>query len=157
MAVVLGGAAYVGLGCDRTNAYQPDWWRYDPGPNQWTRLADFPAPLRAHAFFALHGKAYVGGGRRLGAGTYADAWEYTPANPTGLAEAPPDTFGCCPNPTTGRLHVTGPRTEPARLHDAYGRLVKTLPPGQPTLDLTGLPAGAYLLRGAGGCQKVLLH
>jgi len=72
-----GGFGYVGLG-----ASNPDFWRYDPQDNSWSRVADFPGPPRWGASSFVIGEcAYVGGGTDA-SGYLPDFWKYDIMNNT---------------------------------------------------------------------------
>jgi hypothetical protein len=91
-------------------------------------------------------------------GYYANAALATTASAP-LPQAPP----LYPNPAhltaTVRLPAGSPKL-PLTLSDAQGRIVRHYPvPGtaETVLDLRGLPAGLYVLRGAGSSQKLVVE
>ena len=86
IAFSIGDYGYVGLGntcvgsglC--THEYFNDLWRYDPGTNSWSRMADLPARGRAFsAVFVIGENAYVTGGSTV---DDRDLWRYSVATDT---------------------------------------------------------------------------
>ena len=79
---------------------------------------------------------------------------------TTAAAAAPAALAVFPNPATGwvQLHLP-PAATRAELLDAQGRAVRTVPAaaGAVVLDLTGLPAGLYLVRAAGQMVRLLVE
>ena len=81
VAFVLNGKGYVGSGSYYNNfMYEglTDFWEYDPGTGNWSRVADLPATPRHKAFsFSVNGKGYVGGGEATDlSGFFRDLWEF---------------------------------------------------------------------------------
>ena len=81
----IGSYAYLGLGITASSGSTdlPDFWKYDPSTDKWSKVADFPGTSRAWAFsFTINGKGYVGGGDSYSyeyPGTvFKDLWEYDP-------------------------------------------------------------------------------
>ena len=78
----VGGNGYVGLGYggdgeDRTAL--KDFYKYTPGTNEWTKIADFPGEARFGAVaFTLGNTAYVGLGITSTDKTFSDFYKYEP-------------------------------------------------------------------------------
>lgn len=74
-AVAINGNIYFGLGKSQsTNNALADWWKYDPGADKWTQLANCPVASYIMNSFSIGTKAYVG----MGTGTLYDTnfWCY---------------------------------------------------------------------------------
>ncbi len=84
----------------------------------------------------------------------------TSSRPAALLPGSPVAWRAIPQPAHGLLRLEGLPPAwlgtPAQLIDAAGRLVAT-PALQPTLDLTGLAPGLYLLRAHGATLRLLVH
>lgn len=80
-AVTLGDAIYVGGGLRTLFTNSAEFWRYEPAPDRWTRLADLPA-ARDHGMMAvLDGSIYFFGGYSQAISSpSASAWRYDPSN-----------------------------------------------------------------------------
>ncbi len=82
-----------------------------------------------------------------------------PTTSTRDPSAPPATLTAFPNPTSGPLSVrySAQAQTPCTVFDARGRKVRTRPFNGPaaTLDLTGLPQGAYFLHVDGQVLKII--
>ena len=76
----LNGEWYIGLGNDQmpNPAARTDFYKYNPGTNVWTRLADFPGTFyQFSSNFVLGSKAYLFYGEALN--NQKELWEYDPA------------------------------------------------------------------------------
>jgi hypothetical protein len=51
-----------------------------------------------------------------------------------------------PNPTTGRFQLTNIRADRVQVYDNTGRLMRDISQPGSELDLSGLPAGVYVLK-----------
>jgi hypothetical protein len=84
------------------------------------------------------------------ASNWTPIWSFTYDPSTGLSQGPENSFQVYPNPTSDRITIRMPASEPAQLLliDAAGRTVRTLTVSGVggTMDLTGLPSGGYWLR-----------
>ncbi len=95
VSFVVDGKAYVGTGFssniayDSARVYYNDFYRYDPGNNTWSKIANFPGAVRSDAIsFVLNGKGYVSCGTddSLTKG-YNDMYAYDPTSNTWNKEA----------------------------------------------------------------------
>ncbi|MBX3725349.1 MAG: hypothetical protein KF823_05475 [Xanthomonadales bacterium] len=81
-ATVLDGQVYAAGGLSTLTTTHREFWRYHPGTDTWTRLADLPAP-RDHAQMTAHeGAIWLFGGFSSGPQMLqvtSDAWRYDPA------------------------------------------------------------------------------
>jgi len=98
VAFAIGGKGYVGLGYNRDDAKGlknggKDFYSYDPGTNEWTRVADFIGSARYDAIgFSLNGKGYVGTGLDAKGNYCSDMFQYDPAaDPKINASLPADS------------------------------------------------------------------
>jgi len=79
-ACTKGDKVYIGLGFNGNffikDSYLRDWWCYDPGTNEWTRLADYPnANTDCATAFVSANELYVGYG--YSAGYVRDMFRYS--------------------------------------------------------------------------------
>ncbi len=132
----------------------------------WT-IQEFNQPFNA-VVFANPSTGWVGSGRILSADQPA-ILKYTgsPLVGTGGDPAPPQGFSVWPNPVTDRLYVQGNGALSGPIHfqltDLSGKIVLEAAGvynAATVIDMSGLPAGAYLLWGRDdarlpGAQKVV--
>ena len=130
------------------------------------------------SFAAVHGVGFVSGGADPDGCTFlcgSDQWTLTYAQVDGQeygaravgAEEPPrpqpSPLALYPNPTRGVVIVraeSGAGRSVEGLYDVAGRLVRSsvLPPsGVGPLDLSGLPAGVYVVRAGGAVGRVVVR
>lgn len=50
-----------------------------------------------------------------------------------------------PNPTTGKLEITGAKTAEIRIRDTFGRIVKEQLMSNQILDISTFPNGSYFI------------
>lgn len=74
------------------------------------------------------------------------AIEASLADAVGVNEANTEQVGVSPNPATDVLNIAGAKWTKATILDLQGREVLTAPVFAGKLDVTSLPAGAYILR-----------
>jgi len=84
VAFVLNNKAYVGTGtADGLNGLS-DFYEFDPAigtQGQWSKVADFNGPRYGAIAFTVKGRAFVGSGLDINAGTvFNDLWEYDQLN-----------------------------------------------------------------------------
>ncbi len=66
--------------------------RSDPATDQWTSMADLPAPRGGHTAATIEERIHVTGGEDLASGdTFSDHWAYDPATDRWTAEPPMPT------------------------------------------------------------------
>lgn len=92
VAFSLNGYGYVIMGRDTSGQTFRDCWRYTPGTDTWTPMANFPGVARYGATgFAINGKGYMGTGWQEdtpGVQKHLrDWWEYDPATDTWTQKA----------------------------------------------------------------------
>lgn len=92
VGMAIGNYGYIGTGFDGTT-YFKGWWRYDPGNNSWTQMADLGLPSfpsiagrERTVGFSLGGYGYVGTGSDGGT-NYNSWWQYDPAANTWALKA----------------------------------------------------------------------
>ncbi|NPD46628.1 MULTISPECIES: kelch repeat-containing protein [unclassified Lentimicrobium] len=61
-AVSLNNEVYFVAGCTKTTRSSASFYKFNPQKNQWTKLADIPAPATNFALAAVNGKIYAIGG-----------------------------------------------------------------------------------------------
>ncbi len=90
-AVALDGFIYLGGGLSSISSNSAEFWRYQPGEQRWTRLANLPA-ARDHGMMAAHGGMiyYFGGNSRALSGASNLVWRFDPGTGawSGLAPMP---------------------------------------------------------------------
>ena len=82
VAFSINGIGYVGVGYNRDLDIEElrDFWKYDPGKDQWTQLKDFAGTRRYNAVaFAINGRGYLGTGFD-GDNFNNDLWQYNPGS-----------------------------------------------------------------------------
>jgi hypothetical protein len=131
---------------------------WDFGPDATPQTATGAGPHGV--VFATEGSKTV----RLSANsipTCANTVEKTFTPGTSRAAETENRFTLSPNPTTGQLYLTFPQpvSGTLRVLDALGKVVLTQPLTQATtatFDLTGQPAGVYVVQALGQTAKVVL-
>ncbi len=76
---VVDGAVYAAGGYDINFAPIANAWRYDPAIDQWTAIADMPAPRGAHQMLTIGERLWVVGGDGPDS---SSLWVYDPATDT---------------------------------------------------------------------------
>jgi N-acetylneuraminic acid mutarotase len=72
----IGGLAYIGCGTGTVHA-NTDFYKYNPGSNTWTALANVPVARSMACGFAIGGKGYLTCGSSTNMSVYLnDLWEY---------------------------------------------------------------------------------
>ena len=88
-----------------------DFYRYDPGANEWQVLPDFPGPDRSYSYGGAYGgKGYLGFG--LGNAYFNDLWEYDPGT-----QAWTQLASC---PGAGRTHPAFVITDDGKIYVGMG-------------------------------------
>lgn len=82
VSFVIDTLGYVGLGTDEAGNYLSDFYKYDPGTDTWTQIADFGGGPRTNAVaFSIGEFGYVGTGLNA-EDEQADFWKYDPVEDT---------------------------------------------------------------------------
>ena len=102
-AVAYRGAVYVVGGYTAANGLAAETaalWRYDPGPDRWTRLPDAPTPRAALVAGVIADRMYVAGGARDGAALKTlEIYDFGARR-----------WSAGPPMTVAREHLAGPRS-----------------------------------------------
>ncbi len=91
VSFVIGDHAYAGLGSVNAEdrIYSAEIYRYDPIPDTWTRLADFPGGKRFGACaFSVNGKGYICTGVDSTHQWRNDVWEFDPVTESWTQKSP---------------------------------------------------------------------
>ncbi|MBS3914998.1 MAG: T9SS type A sorting domain-containing protein [Bacteroidetes bacterium] len=77
----INGRGYVGLGWSSSSGtnFYPDFYRYNPDSNIWTKVASFPNNRYSATGFSIGSKGYITCGIVSGTPREKDLWEYDPS------------------------------------------------------------------------------
>ena len=146
------GKGYVlsGQGEDHRNLATGEFWQYDPLADDWTQLPAHPGTGRwAPGSFIIGDSLYFSTG--FTQIDEKDMWMFElPGGPTASVQDEVMANRWHPNPTTGKLEITGIQEGTIEVYDLRGQLLKTCTISVGEIDLSGMQNGMYLLRGIGG-------
>src|SRR4030095_14322148 len=84
----IGAYGYAGTGMDAGFSLKKDFWKYDPGSDLWTQVADFGGTPRQYcSSFTINNTGYVFGGIDNSVMYQNDLWAYNPTSNSWTAMA----------------------------------------------------------------------